>query len=156
MDTVKIFTDGSCSPNPGTGGWAALIYFKDSLFPVELKGAEKNTTNNRMEIKAVIEALKRVDKGSPVEITTDSQYLYNAFNKGWIESWKRKGWKTRNNKKVKNIEMWEELLNLLEGRNVTWHWIESHNNHPENTKCDRLANQARKELERGETENDEN
>lgn len=146
MNPVEIYTDGSCSPNPGDGGWGAIIY-QEKNTPVEISGAEKNTTNNRMEMTAVIRSLEQIPPEAPVKITTDSQYLSKAFTENWLKKWVRNGWKTSTRKPVKNADLWKRLLELVEGRDCEWSWIEGHNNHPENERCDTLANQARETMQ---------
>ncbi|MCX7821853.1 MAG: ribonuclease HI [Syntrophobacterales bacterium] len=136
---VEIYTDGACRGNPGPGGWAAIIKTRDSV--KELWGFEPQTTNNRMELTAVIEALKRLRSPSKVSIYTDSRYLKEGVT-SWIIKWQMNGWKTSTGTPVKNRDLWELILKLSEPHQIEWHWIKGHNNHPENTRCDTLAQEA--------------
>lgn len=134
---VTIFTDGACSGNPGPGGYAAILRYKEQ--EKEIFGALKETTNNRMELTAVIMALKTLKEPCEVEIFSDSKYVVDSFKKGWIDNWQKNGWKTSNRKPVLNVDLWKELLILLEVHNVTFFWVKGHNAHPENERCDSLA-----------------
>ena len=145
MKRISIFTDGSCSPNPGAGGWGALLYL-DGDRPVELSGAEADTTNNRMELTAVVRSLEQVPPETPVRIVTDSQYLSKAFTHHWLKNWVRNGWRTAAKKPVKNHDLWKKLLELTRDRDCEWVWVRGHNDHPENERCDQLANNAREKL----------
>ena len=136
---IKIYTDGSCLGNPGAGGWAALISRENDEPPLELSGGFRRTTNNRMEILSVIEALKALKNPSTVDLYSDSQYVCNAVSKGWISSWVKKTWCTAKREPVKNQDLWEALLPELKRHKVTFHWIEGHAGHPENERCDVLA-----------------
>ncbi|GAB4275493.1 MAG: ribonuclease HI [Candidatus Rifleibacteriota bacterium] len=138
---VQIFSDGACSGNPGPGGWGAILRYKGH--EREISGSEPQTTNNRMELLAVISALETLKEPCCVEIHTDSQYIANAFSKGWLDNWQKNGWKTSAKKPVKNRELWERLLKLAEKHTLTWLWIKGHAGHPENERCDRLAVAAR-------------
>lgn len=131
---IKIYTDGACSGNPGPGGWGVLILEGDS--EVELFGGESETTNNRMEMMAAIEALRATT--GPVHLYTDSQYVKNGI-KQWMHGWKRNGWKTASKKPVKNKDLWIELDQLASARSVEWHWVKGHSGHPENDRADELA-----------------
>lgn len=133
---IDIYTDGACSGNPGPGGWGVLIISGESR--KELFGGEPETTNNRMEMLAVIEALKATDAATPIRLFTDSQYVKNGINQ-WIHSWKRNGWKTASRKPVKNKDLWLDIDALTDGRQVEWHWVKGHDGHPENEKADELA-----------------
>lgn len=137
MKHVEIFTDGACSGNPGPGGWGAILCFQGNT--KELSGGEAATTNNRMELTAVIQALRALREPCEATLTTDSQYVVNAINHGWADSWRRNGWRKANNKPVANQEMWEELLNILLVHSVKFVWVKGHAGHPENERCDQLA-----------------
>jgi len=137
MPKVEIFTDGSCSGNPGAGGWGAILRYNAK--EKELCGGEAETTNNRMELTAVIEALSALKKPCQVILTTESQYVVNSIEKGWVYSWKNKGWRKADGKPALNIDLWEKLLPLLELHKVEFNWIKGHNGHPENERCDALA-----------------
>ena len=132
---IEIFTDGACSGNPGPGGWGVLII--DGATRTEMNGGESETTNNRMEMRAAIEALKATGD-APVVLHTDSQYVKNGIN-DWINGWKRNGWKTASKKPVKNKDLWQELDALTEGRDIDWRWVKGHNGHPGNERADELA-----------------
>ncbi len=136
---MYIYTDGSCKGNPGPGGYGCILKYKDRA--KELKGHEKETTNNRMELMAAIVALSALKKPSRVVLSTDSQYLMNGITK-WIDSWIRKGWLTAAKKPVKNKDLWEKLLRLSEKHTIVWKWVKGHDGHPENERCDKLANEA--------------
>lgn len=133
---IEIFTDGACSGNPGPGGWGVLIVDGDKR--TELSGGESPTTNNRMEMLAVIEALKATKNARAVRIHTDSQYVKNGIS-DWIKGWKRNGWKTAARKPVKNQDLWIELDALASGRNIEWRWLRGHAGHPGNERADALA-----------------
>ena len=136
MKTVEIWTDGACSGNPGPGGWGALMRYGD--VEKELCGGENETTNNRMELTAAIEALNALKQSCQVELTTDSQYVKGGIT-GWIHNWKNNGWKTANKKPVKNAELWQALDQAVSRHKVNWHWIKGHAGHAENEKADELA-----------------
>jgi ribonuclease HI len=129
--SVEIFTDGACSGNPGPGGWAALLRYKG--VEKEISGGEAETTNNRMEMTAVIEALAALKKPSTVDLYTDSQYVQKGVTE-WMEGWKAKGWK-----KVKNIDLWQRIDSEMARHNVTFHWVRGHDGHVENERVDKLA-----------------
>lgn len=133
---IEIFTDGACSGNPGPGGWGVLIVDGDKR--TELKGGEAETTNNRMEMTAVIEALKATEGANAVRIHTDSQYVKNGIN-DWIRGWKRNGWKTAARKPVKNQDLWRTIDALSDSRTVEWRWLRGHAGHPGNERADELA-----------------
>ena len=141
MKHINIFTDGACSGNPGPGGFAAIVQYDD--YEQEITGGETNTTNNRMELIAVIEALNSLKESFKITLYTDSQYIVNAINKGWLESWISKNWKKSDGKLVLNIDLWQELVELLKIHKVTFKWVKGHNGHPENERCDKLAVQQR-------------
>ena len=138
-ETVQMFTDGACKGNPGVGGWGVLI--KSSNYINELKGYEQLTTNNRMELIAVIEGIKSIEKNANIEITTDSKYVKNGINL-WIDNWKKNGWKTSSKKPVKNKELWLDLDKLVQNYNIEWKWVKGHSGHPGNERADQLANAA--------------
>jgi len=138
-NSVEIFTDGACRGNPGPGGWGALLRFNG--VDKSLSGFEADTTNNRMEMTAVIEALKSLKRPCEVVITTDSKYVKDGITE-WIINWKKRGWKTAAKKPVKNVDLWKELDALVQEHTVTWHWVRGHNGHPENEHADDLATSA--------------
>ncbi len=137
MKTVEIFTDGACSGNPGPGGYGAILRYKGT--EKEISGGNKETTNNRMELLAVIEALKLLKEPCEVQLYSDSQYVCNAFNLGWVEKWRAKNWMRTKKEPVKNPDLWKELYSLCQIHNVTYNWVKGHDGHPENERCDRLA-----------------
>ena len=137
MKQVTIYTDGACSGNPGPGGWGAILRCNGT--EKELSGGEKDTTNNRMELTAVISALKALKYPCEVIVTTDSKYVFESVTKGWVYSWQKNGWRKADKKPALNPDLWAELLTLLEIHNVTFNWVKGHNEHPENERCDRLA-----------------
>ena len=136
---VTIYTDGACSGNPGPGGWAALLRF--GLREKELSGGVLNTTNNRMEMMAALEALKSLKTPCNVDFHTDSEYLRNGITK-WMVNWKRRGWKTTAKKSVKNQDLWKALDRAIQPHQITWHWVRGHAGHRENERVDKLARQA--------------
>jgi ribonuclease HI len=144
MKSVQLFTDGSCHGNPGPGGWAALL--ECDGVRRELSGAERATTNNRMEMRAAIEGLRALREPCDVDVWTDSRYLVDGIS-SWLAAWKRRGWKTADRKPVKNEDLWRELDELTTRHSVRWHWVRGHAGHPENELCDRLANAAIATLE---------
>lgn len=137
MKRVDIFTDGACKGNPGPGGWGAILNYKGRV--KELSGAEPSTTNNRMELTAVISALCALTEPCEVVLTTDSQYVVNAVAHGWAEDWRKCGWRNAKNREVANPDLWEDLLGLLQVHNVKFVWVRGHNGHPENERCDEMA-----------------
>ncbi len=134
---VALFADGACSGNPGPGGWGTILRCAGK--ERELSGGEKQTTNNRMELTAVIEGLKALRYPCRVTVTTDSQYVYNGVTKGWAESWRKNNWVKKDKRPALNADLWEELLTLLAVHTVDFVWIKGHNNHAENERCDALA-----------------
>ena len=136
---IKLYTDGACKGNPGIGGWGVLV--KTENEQRELSGFSENTTNNRMELVAVIEGLKFIEPNMEIIITTDSQYVKNGINQ-WIINWKRNGWKTASKKPVKNKDLWVELDSLVQNKQIKWKWVKGHSGHPGNEKADQLANEA--------------
>ena len=129
---IKIYTDGSCLENPGNGGWAAIII--DDGKKTQIKGSKKNTTNNQMELLAPIEALKKIPKGSEVQIFTDSKYVKSGITE-WIHNWKKNGWKTANKQEVKNKELWTELDLLNNEFEISWNWVKAHSTDELNNDC---------------------
>ena len=137
MKQVEIYTDGACRGNPGKGGWGAiLVYGKTEK---ELSGGENNTTNNRMELTSVIEALSALKEPCRVTLTSDSKYVVDAIEKGWARSWQKNGWKKADRKPTLNPDLWEKLLALLDKHEVTFVWVKGHDGHPYNERCDQLA-----------------
>lgn len=136
---VAVFTDGACRGNPGPGGWGAVLRFGDR--ERELFGGENPTTNNRMELMAVIQALEALKRPCSVDVTTDSQYVKNGIT-SWIHQWKRNGWKTAARQPVKNADLWRRLDEAAARHQVAWHWVRGHTGHPENERADRLANRG--------------
>ncbi|MBQ7108343.1 MAG: ribonuclease HI [Clostridia bacterium] len=134
---VELFTDGACSGNPGPGGWGAILRF--GSHEKELSGGEKNTTNNRMELTAVIEGLLALKEPCNVTLTTDSKYVADGLSKGWAASWKKNGWRKADKKPALNPDLWDELLRLAEIHTLTINWIKGHAGHSENERCDALA-----------------
>jgi ribonuclease HI len=139
LKTVVIHTDGACKGNPGPGGWGALLEYDGHR--KELFGGESQTTNNRMELVAVIRALEALTRASEVDLYTDSQYVKNGIE-SWIHGWKRNGWKTSDRKDVKNADLWRELDEMAARHRIRWHWVRGHNENPGNERADELANQG--------------
>ena len=135
--TVQLFTDGACSGNPGPGGWGAILRFGEH--EKELSGGAENTTNNRMELTAVIEGLLALKTPCIVELTTDSRYVADGLSKGWAQSWKQNGWRKADKKPALNPDLWDELLRLAEIHTLKINWIKGHAGHGENERCDALA-----------------
>jgi ribonuclease HI len=140
---VEIFTDGACSGNPGPGGWAAILRWRDQ--EKEMSGAEPQTTNNRMELFAAIAGLEALKRPARVRIHTDSMYLKDGITK-WIHAWKKKGWKTADKKPVKNVDLWQRLEAAIEHHDVSWHWVRGHSGHVENERADEIARLAIKQM----------
>ena len=134
---VEIFTDGACKGNPGPGGWGVILRFGTHV--KELHGGEPATTNNRMELTAVIEGLSALTRRCHVKLFTDSQYVQKGISV-WIHDWKRRGWRTADKKPVKNIDLWQRLEALTPQHEIEWHWVKGHAGHPENERADQLAN----------------
>ncbi|PSQ79642.1 MAG: ribonuclease HI [Bacteroidetes bacterium QS_8_68_15] len=153
MQDVTIYTDGGCNPNPGPGGWAALLLFEDEEDVAgrrkeqRLKDGARDSTNNRMELTAALKALEALDAPAHVELHTDSRYLANAFNQGWLDSWQDNGWKTSSNKPVKNKDLWQKLLAAVEKHEVEWTWVKGHAGNPLNELVDDMVGQARAKFE---------
>ena len=137
MKQIELFTDGACSGNPGPGGWGAILRYNG--VEKELSGGEINTTNNRMELTAVIKGLKALKEPCFVTLTTDSKYVSDGISKGWAQSWKNNGWRKADKKPALNPDLWDELLNLLNLHEVEINWVKGHAGHPENERCDKLA-----------------
>lgn len=137
MKHIDAFSDGACSGNPGPGGWGAILRFGN--IEKELSGGSPDTTNNRMELTAVISALSALKEPCEVTMTTDSKYICDSVNLGWVYSWKKKNWIKSDKKPALNVDLWEQLLALLAIHKVTFVWIKGHNGHSENERCDRLA-----------------
>ena len=140
MEEVTIYTDGACSGNPGPGGWGSILMYKNNK--KEISGANKNTTNNIMELTAVIEALKILKYECNVKIYSDSAYVVNAFNQKWIYGWMKKNWKNASNEPVKNKELWQELYDLTQRHNVTFIKVKGHSDNEYNNRCDEMARNA--------------
>ena len=137
MDKVIIYTDGACSGNPGPGGWAAILMYKDKS--KEITGSNIDTTNNIMEMTAVIEGLKALKRPCDVQIYSDSSYVINAFKNNWLENWQNNGWRTSNKQPVKNKELWEELCSLIKVHNAEFIKVKGHSDNEFNNRCDELA-----------------
>jgi ribonuclease HI len=137
MKTVTIYTDGACSGNPGPGGWGAILEFQG--IEKELSGGEAMTTNNRMELTAVISALQALKEPCIVELYSDSKYVIDALEKGWAVSWRKKGWIKSDKKPALNPDLWEILLNLAERHSLRYHWVKGHAENEKNNRCDQLA-----------------
>ena len=137
MKKIEIFTDGACSGNPGPGGWGAVLRYNG--VQKELSGGEAETTNNRMELTAVISALKALKEPCEVTLTTDSKYVCDSVLKGWVYSWQKNGWRKADKKPALNVDLWEQLLSLLKTHKVEFKWVKGHAGHPENELCDKLA-----------------
>ena len=138
-DKVIIHTDGACSGNPGPGGWGAILDYNGKT--KELFGGEADTTNNRMELKAAIEALNVLKRPCKVEMHVDSQYVKDGITK-WVNGWQRNGWKTADKKPVKNVELWQALIEAIKRHEISWHWVKGHAGHSENERADELARQG--------------
>ena len=151
MKKVNIYTDGACSGNPGPGGFGIVLEYKGRT--KEFSKGFKHTTNNRMELLAVITALEMLKEPCEVVVTSDSKYVVDAVNKGWIYTWEENGWVKSDKKPVLNVDLWEHLSVLLEVHEVTFNWIEGHNGHPENELCDKLAVNAYKSDDLEELDN---
>ena len=137
MKTVTLYTDGACSGNPGPGGWGAVLRYKGNTR--ELSGGERETTNNRMELTAVIEALSALKEPCDVTLTSDSKYVIDAIQKGWVYGWKKRGWIKSDKKPALNADLWETLLGLIAQHEVHYHWVKGHAENPKNNRCDELA-----------------
>jgi len=148
LKKVKIYTDGACSGNPGPGGWGAILQYGSN--EKEICGGEDDTTNNRMELTAVIEALSALKEPCKVELVSDSKYVIDSIEKGWVFGWKRNGWIKSNKEPALNVDLWEKLLPLIGKHDVKYTWIKGHAGHPENERCDKMAVQYYQNLKREE------
>ena len=137
MKTVTIYTDGACSGNPGPGGWGAILEWNG--MEKELSGGAADTTNNRMELSGVIEALRALKEPCAVELYTDSKYVFDAVDKRWVYGWRARGWVKADKKPALNVDLWQQLLPLLETHTVRWHWVKGHAENEKNNRCDKLA-----------------
>lgn len=137
MKKVEVYTDGACSGNPGKGGWGAVLVYNGA--EKELSGGEKETTNNRMELTAVIKALEALKEPCEVTLTTDSKYVCDAINQGWLNSWVKNNWRKADKKPVLNVDLWQKLIPQLNIHCVEFCWVKGHNGHPYNERCDALA-----------------
>lgn len=137
MKKIEMFTDGACSGNPGPGGWGTILRYGNA--EKEISGGAHETTNNRMEMIAVISGLKALKEPCEVDLYTDSKYVCDSITKGWVYSWKNNNWRKADKKPALNVDLWEEMLILLEKHSVTFHWLKGHNGHPENERCDKMA-----------------
>lgn len=137
MKEIEIYTDGACSGNPGKGGWGAVLVYKGN--EKQLSGAEMQTTNNRMELTAVIKALEQLKEPCKVSLTTDSKYVCDSVTKGWVYSWQKNNWRKADKKPALNADLWQELLEQLSIHDVEFHWVKGHNGHKYNEICDKLA-----------------
>ena len=137
MKHVDIYTDGACRGNPGRGGWGAILVYGTKQ--KEMSGGEANTTNNRMELMGAIEALTMLKEPCEVTLTSDSKYLTDAINKGWLDSWRKNGWRKADRSEVLNIDLWQKLITQLERHDVTFVWVHGHAGHEYNERCDVLA-----------------
>ena len=144
MEKVILYTDGACSGNPGPGGWGAILMYKENK--KEISGGKKDTTNNIMEITAVLEGLKALKNDCEVEVYSDSAYVVNAFNAKWIDNWKKNGWKNSQKEEVKNKELWQELDALVQRYKVKFNKVKGHSTNEYNNRCDELARNAIKKL----------
>ena len=137
MKTVTLYTDGACSGNPGPGGWGAILEYNG--FEKELSGGEASTTNNRMELTAVIEGLKALKEPCHITLCSDSKYVIDGLEKGWAKNWRKNGWRKSDKSPALNPDLWEELLELCESHTLVYKWVHGHQGHPENERCDALA-----------------
>ena len=137
MKTVNLYTDGACSGNPGPGGWGAILEYMG--VEKELSGGERNTTNNRMELTAVIRGLEALKEPCIVELYSDSKYVIDALQKGWARSWQKRGWVKSDKKPALNPDLWEQLLSLTERHELRYHWVKGHADNPKNNRCDQMA-----------------
>ena len=137
MKAVELFTDGACSGNPGPGGWGAILRYRGH--ERELSGGDAHTTNNRLELSAVIAGLEQLKEPCAVTLTSDSKYVCDAITKGWARSWKKNGWRKSDKSPALNADLWDKLLALLDTHEITVVWVKGHAGHPENERCDKLA-----------------
>lgn len=150
MKKIDIYTDGACSGNPGPGGWGAVLIYKDNI--KQISGFVPATTNNRMEIFAIIKAFDALKQKCKVDVYTDSAYVCNAFNKGWLDSWQSRGWKKADKKPVENQDLWRQLLLYVNKHDVTWHKVKGHADNKYNNLCDKLATDEIKHFREHESE----
>lgn len=148
MNIVEIYTDGACKGNPGPGGWGALMVYRDQ--ERELSGCESETTNNRMELRAVIEALSALNRPCKVRVVTDSQYVKNGITR-WMADWKKRGWKTASKKPVKNQDLWLKLESAADSHEIEWAWVKGHAGHAGNERADQLASNAAENCKGGDS-----
>ena len=137
MKHIQIFTDGACSGNPGPGGWGAILRYK--AHEKELSGGEAETTNNRMELMALIAALEQLKEPCEIDLCSDSQYVINGLQKGWAKGWRARGWKKADKSPALNSDLWARLLDLSEAHTIHYNWIKGHAGHPQNERCDQMA-----------------
>lgn len=147
MKKVEIYTDGACRGNPGVGGWGAILVYAG--IEKELSGGEVETTNNRMELMAAIAAMEALKEPCEIVLTSDSKYLTDAINKGWLDSWKSRGWKKADKSSVLNVELWQRIYGLINIHKVTFVWVQGHAGHPYNERCDALATAFADSLKKG-------
>ncbi len=148
---VHIYCDGACSPNPGWGGWGALLISPSHGKTRELSGAEPNSTNNRMELTGAIMALRALKKPCTVLLHTDSTYVHNGFSKGWVAKWEKNGWRTASKGEVQNVDLWKQLAEMVAYHSVEWVWVRGHSTNIDHNRVDALAVAAREALARGVT-----
>lgn len=146
MDKVIIYSDGGCSPNPGKGGWAAVLISKTHNIEKKIYGGQPDSTNNRMELTAAIKALESLKRPCSVEFYTDSQYLRKAFAENWLEKWQKNNWRTSQKKPVLNQDLWETLIALSKIHEIEWKWVKGHSNNKYNEICDQLVQKGRNEM----------
>ena len=149
MPLVRLYCDGACSPNPGLGGWGVVLLSDQHGARKELSGAEPDTTNNRMELLGAIRGLEALRQPCTVELSTDSLYVLNAFEKGWLQRWQKNGWRTSDKKPVSNEDLWRRLLELSAVHQIRWLWVKGHSTDVENNRADALAVEARLQLAAG-------
>lgn len=147
MKQVEIYTDGACSGNPGAGGWGAVLIYGEHK--IEVSGYDESTTNNKMELTAALEALKKLKEPCSVNLYSDSAYLINAFTQGWIDKWLKMGWKRNKNEEVKNVELWKELVRLSDYHRIKWIKVKGHADNEMNNRCDKLATDEIKRQQKG-------
>ena len=147
MKEVIIYTDGACSGNPGPGGWGVILSYMGT--EKEISGGAADTTNNRMELTAVIEALSRLKEPCTVDLYSDSKYVIDAIEKGWVYGWKKRGWIKSDKKPALNVDLWEKLLPLIARHQMRWHWVKGHAENPKNNRCDELAVAQSKHFQKG-------
>ena len=141
MKHIEIYTDGACSGNPGPGGWGAILRFRTAqkVYEKELSGGEANTTNNRMEMTALLEALRQLKEPCAIDLYSDSKYVIDALSKGWVYGWQKKGWVKSDKKPALNVDLWERLLPLIAAHDVRYHWVKGHEENEKNNRCDEQA-----------------